>query len=122
MLERALKLALVLTSCDVKRLTYANEYSIAISHKVVGVPVQLKSAEIKVSDSNACYGVDVDEGSFWFLFLKMGGRDSVDMGIKIKDSNGVWVPLGGGVEICLDSTGNIDSIKGTTRYAAVRGA
>ena len=36
MLERALKLALVLTSCwcDVKRLTYANEYSIAISHKV----------------------------------------------------------------------------------------
>ena len=34
MLKRALKLALVLTSCDVKRLTYANEYSIAISHKV----------------------------------------------------------------------------------------
>ena len=34
MLERALKLALVLTSCVVKRLTYANEYSIAISHKV----------------------------------------------------------------------------------------
>ena len=47
--------------------------------------------------------------------------DSVDMGIKIKDSNGVWVPLGGGVEICLDSNGNIDSIKGTTRYVAVRG-
>jgi len=34
MLKRALKLALVLTSCDLKRLTYANEYSIAISHKV----------------------------------------------------------------------------------------
>ena len=34
MLKRALKLALVLTSCVVKRLTYANEYSIAISHKV----------------------------------------------------------------------------------------
>ena len=35
MLKRALKLALVLTSCDdVKRLTYANEYSIAISQKV----------------------------------------------------------------------------------------
>jgi hypothetical protein len=34
MLKRALFLALVLTSCDVKRLTYANEYSIAISHKV----------------------------------------------------------------------------------------
>ena len=48
--------------------------------------------------------------------------DGVDMGIKIKDNNGAWVPLGGGVEICLDSTGNIDSIKGTTRYAAVRGA
>ena len=47
--------------------------------------------------------------------------DSVDMGIKMKDNNGVWVPLGGGVEICLDSTGNIDSIKGTTRYVAVRG-
>ena len=46
---------------------------------------------------------------------------SVDMGIKIKDNNGVWVPLGGGVEICLDSNGNIDSIKGTTRYVAVRG-
>ena len=66
MLKRALKLALVLTSCDVKRLTYANGYSIAISHKVgsawdvkspsfqrpppaqvVGVPVQLKAAEIE---------------------------------------------------------------------------
>ena len=34
MLKRAIKLALVLTSCDLKRLTYANEYSIAISHKV----------------------------------------------------------------------------------------
>lgn len=45
----------------------------------------------------------------------------VDMGIKMKDNNGVWVPLGGGVEICLDSNGNIDSIKGTTRYVAVRG-
>ena len=45
-----------------------------------------------------------------------------DMGIKMKDNNGVWVPLGGGVEICLDSNGNIDSIKGTTRYVAVRGA
>ena len=33
MLKRALFLVLVLT-CDVKRLTYANEYSIAISHKV----------------------------------------------------------------------------------------
>ena len=70
MQKRALFLVLVLTSCDVKRLTYANEYSIAISHKepssepsfqrpppaqVVGVPVQLKAAEIKVSDSNACY-------------------------------------------------------------------
>ena len=44
-----------------------------------------------------------------------------DMGIKMKDNNGVWVPLGGGVEICLDSNGNIDSIKGTTRYVAVRG-
>ena len=49
-------------------------------------------------------------------------RRTEDMGIKMKDNNGVWVPLGGGVEICLDSTGNIDSIKGTTRYAAVRGA
>ena len=47
--------------------------------------------------------------------------DGVDMGIKIKDNNGAWVPLGGGVEICLDSNGNIDSIKGTTRYVAVRG-
>ena len=34
MQKRALFLVLVLTSCDVKRLTYANEYSIAISHKV----------------------------------------------------------------------------------------
>ena len=65
--------------------------------------------------------MDVDEGSVWFLFLNQGGEGSVDMGIKIKDSNGVWVPLGGGVEICLDSNGNIDSIKGTTRYVAVRG-
>ena len=64
--------------------------------------------------------MDVGEASAAPYRLAASG--SVDMGIKMKDNNGVWVPLGGGVEICLDSNGNIDSIKGTTRYVAVRGA